>query len=124
MRRCMMVTSIGKTFQIVVVDDNGSRDLGAIRPVWEGMNVELLGPFPAQALPGDILRQANGVLISLGIECQRLERLMDRLEATQVPFLFIVDGGSYCRFTLESCSVDIEEMLERLAIQGDNGLRH
>jgi hypothetical protein len=120
----MRLRPLGNKIQIIVVDGDGTRDLIAVRQVWEGMRVELLGPFPAQTLPADVLRQANGVLIVLGAECQSLQRLLDRLEAAQVPFLFVEEGSSDKCFTLQADKPDIEDMLEELALQGDTGIRH
>ena len=120
----MRLRPLGNKIQIIVVDGNGTRDLSVVRPVWNRMEVELLGPFPAQTLPADVLRQANGVLIVLGAECQSLQRLLDRLEAAQVPFLFIEDGSPDRCFALQADAPDIEDMLEELALQGDTGVRH
>jgi hypothetical protein len=88
------------------------------------MEVELLGPFSVQALPADVLQRANGVLIALGVECQLLQGLLDRLEAAQVPFLFIMEDCPDRCFTLEANAFAIEDMLEKLAMQGDLGIRH
>lgn len=115
-----------RTIRIIVVDD-AQRDVCAFRDIWRKRAVELVGPFPTGVMTGDTVRRSDGVLIALDTDITGLQNLLNLLKIEQVPFLFTVQGVSgvsNVHFTLDADVTAIDEMLEELVMQDDDGIRH
>ncbi|SES47677.1 hypothetical protein [Rhizobium sp. NFR03] len=107
--------------------DDAQRDVCAFRDIWRKRDVELVGPFPAGLITGETVRRSDGVLIALDTDITGLQNLLNLLKIEQVPFLFTVQGVSgvsNMHFTLDANATAIDEMLEELVMQDDDGIRH
>jgi hypothetical protein len=111
----------------IIVIDAAQRDICSFREIWRQRDVELLGPFSPERVTGDTIRRSDGVLIALDKDDDRLQHLVDLLSAVQVPYLFTVQNrskASAAHFTLDADIAAIDELLEELITQDDDGVRH
>lgn len=118
-----MVQALVRRFQLVVVDSDDMRDLEPLLEPWIANGVDLVGPFVPAAVSNSVVRQADGVVISLNVDPVSAVALAELLDIYQVPYLFFVDSrlvpATSC-YVLGKDGRGIRRILQGLAVQGSD----